>query len=37
MTEPQEFEIKNVAVKLDFVIFGATTEELKQQLDSFVQ
>ena len=35
--EPQEVEIKNVAVKLHFVIFGATTEELKQQLDSFVQ
>ena len=37
MAEPQEFEIKNVAVKLHFVIFGETTEELKQQLDSFVQ
>jgi len=37
MTEPQEFEIKNVAVKLHFVISGATIEELKQQLDDILQ
>ena len=37
MTEPQEFEIKNVAVKLYFVISGATIKESNQQLDNFVQ
>lgn len=34
MAVPQEFEIKNVAVMLHYVISGATTKELKQQLDN---
>ncbi|PHR93280.1 MAG: hypothetical protein COA69_04890 [Robiginitomaculum sp.] len=37
MTAPQEFEIKNVAVKLNFVISGATIDELKQQLGNLDQ
>jgi hypothetical protein len=37
MTEPQELEIKNAAVKLHFVISAATPEELNLQLDDFLQ
>lgn len=32
MVEPQGSEIRNVAVKLQFVISGATNEELNKQL-----
>ncbi len=34
---PQEFEIKNVAVKMYFVTSAETVEELKLQLDKFLQ
>lgn len=37
MAEPQRSEIKNVAVKLHFVISGATIEELKLQLNDLLQ
>lgn len=35
-TAPQEFEIKDAAVKLHFIMSGATVEELKLQLDDFL-
>lgn len=35
--DPQGSEIKNVAVKLHFVMSGATNEELNQQLKNFLQ
>lgn len=35
--EPQEFELKNVAVKMHFVTSAESSEELKLKLESFLQ